>query len=176
METKLMPDQASEFHDHVVATLATLVTGQNTIRDGQSQLVARLDKVNGSISHLYERSNALALELVNHQKEVLVLLAKHEKECPALPELKEIRRKLESGDFHGSVEVRARLDQFNNKAREHEATDKAEKAVQEAKSKIFDKYGIPVLKAIGIIIAVLFFEHVSTFSKLFMGIFSAAKP
>ena len=162
-----MPDQPGEFHDHVVATLATLVTGQDAIKEGQSGIALRLDKVNGSISHLYERSNQLALDLVNHQVSVLKLIKTHEDNCPAIPKLDELSKRLDRGDFTGSKEVRERLDKFNLDERTRIAAETAEKQVKE---KIFDKYGIPILKIAGIIIIGLALEHANVFVSIFKGI------
>ena len=162
-----MPDQPGEFHDHVVRTLAELVTGQNSIKEGQVGIATRLDKVNGSIGHLYERSNQLALDLVNRQLNVLKLIKAHEDDCPAIPKLSELSERLDRGDFTGSKEVRERLDKFNLDESTRVAAETAEKQVKE---KMFDKYGIPLLKIAGILIIGLALEHANVFVSIFKGI------
>jgi hypothetical protein len=79
--------------------------------DATNEHLARL---NGSVHTLYGRADANKESIAELKNELL----EHQIECPGLKTITEINRKLDSGDFHGSVEVRKRLDAAEKDAAE----------------------------------------------------------
>lgn len=84
-------NEAVTSHDEIIASLAGLAKGQEHI-------IARLDKINGSVGHLWEGLNNTRLDLV-----------KHTQECPLKERIIELDTMLLSGEHPGSARVNERL-------------------------------------------------------------------
>ncbi len=91
-------DSESDFHDHIIDGLARLDQGQEGIN-------SRLDKINGSVKHLYERVEGAEKSVLEHQLN-----------CPMNEKVDELQRSLSEGDHPGSMEVRRQLEEFNKMA------------------------------------------------------------
>jgi hypothetical protein len=114
-----------------------------------------LAKLNGSVRTLYDRADTnkdgiSALELK---------LLTHEKDCPGLKTIQEINRKLDSGDFHGSLEVRQKLEEAEKKL--EDAAKKESEVVNEWKKELL----IPFLKWVLVALFTLMVIHADDFVK-----------
>jgi hypothetical protein len=85
--------------------LTEILVGIGTLGAKMDATNEHLARLNGSVQTLYGKaeSNRLAIEGAERS------LLQHQIDCPGLRTINEIDRKLASGDFHGSVEVRERL-------------------------------------------------------------------
>jgi len=92
-----MPDNSGPFHDQVVGALARLEAGQEHI-------IARLDKINGSVTSLFEKNNELEIRLVEHPLQ-----------CEIREKINHIENQLATGQYAGSTVVRQRLDDVERK-------------------------------------------------------------
>lgn len=115
-----------------------------------------LKDLNGSVQRLYQKSedNRLLTESVNKD------LWKHQVECPGLAEIHEINRKLDSGDFRGSNEVREVLGQV-------ETAVAIEERAKGVSLEWKDKLLYPLVRLMAIGGAVLLLMHASDLLTVF---------
>lgn len=143
---------ASAFHDTVITQLAELKTGQN-------EIAKKLDRMNGSISNLYERD-------AEHTKALL----EHAIECPQIEVIQKqgskidvLDRELSLGTHPGSMEMRKRIETLEKIAERCEAAqaaaNSAEAIAESKKNKIMDNIVYPLVKTLGIGALILFLLH-----------------
>ena len=140
------------FHDTVIAKLTELQVGQ-------VEIVKRLDKVNGNISHLYDRTTANEKALLSHTitcPNIEVIKEQGEK-------LEELDRGLSLGRHPGSVEMRQRIETLEKIAERCQAVQRTEADIKSQenskKNRLLDNIVIPLVKMLGIGLLILFFLH-----------------
>jgi hypothetical protein len=82
----------AEFHD-------ATIKGITRLEVGQTEIVRRLDGINGSVKTLFGRVGGVEVDL-----------ARHPIDCPIRSTVEEIQRELSTGDHPGSASVRQELD------------------------------------------------------------------
>lgn len=140
-----MPDQ------HNSADIVEILVGIGRLEEKADATNAHLAKLNGSVQTLFAKAEA------NREKIGLMTeaLLRHQLDCPGLKEIAEINRRLETGDFHGSLEVRRQL--LETEMREKEA---------EKSSQWKQDYLFPALKWLAIALGALLFLHANDMLNL----------
>jgi hypothetical protein len=116
------------FHDKVISGLAVLTTQS-------AGIIQRLDHINGSVRHLYNRVEQSEKDLLSHQNGCSVKEEMREIERKILAgdypppnevkrDILEIERQLSKGDYPGSIEVKKELEQFRIAEAERCATER----------------------------------------------------
>jgi hypothetical protein len=121
--------------------ITDILVGIGRLEEKADATNTHLAALNGSVQTLYRKAESNKSSIDAAEKALL----QHKIDCPGLKTIQEIDRKLASGDFHGSVEVREKL------------------IVAEAKAQDSEKWKktllFPLIKAIIIGILILFLMH-----------------
>ena len=99
----------ADFRLDIVEKLGDLKSSVDVLCATNKQIVAHQERVNGSISKLYERSEENKSGLVKNEKDLL----EHRMTCSAIGTINEVERRIETGDHPGSKDVREKLEKFN---------------------------------------------------------------
>lgn len=134
-----------------------------------TEALARVETSTAAIAEHMRSMNVSIKELFHGQTEIRNELGQHIMDCPLRQDIKEVERKLISGDHPGAREVKGAIEKLQEAERIRElaaASLLSESAARSKTSKVFWHYLTPIIYLIGAMILVLMFQHSSDMLKV----------
>lgn len=146
------PTTDTAFYRHVVGALADLKAGQAILSEGLEAVCKRLDKVNGSVSHLYKETELNKEGLLSH----VITCPQVEKIIELDKSFRALDHNLTIGSHPGSSEVRKRIETLERIAATQSEKEKISASIS---GQWKDKLLYPLIRIIGTGIAILLLLH-----------------
>jgi len=128
----------------------TVIAGLSEVKTQNAMIIARLEKINGSVTMLFQKTNILDVNLTAHPLT-----------CPTRDKVEELARAVESGDHPGSTRMNERIQKLEMTVEDQRAGSRA----AESTSKRWVQILMPLLYLVAGGILFLFALHSNELMK-----------